>query len=120
MKKPICLILAALLTLPLYCACADDSENVSSEAGEASYESGVSEMSEAAEEKIVFTVGKASIEAMLTDSDKGNDGIFVFSESGRSASAPVGDSSFVDAVIADGAVCAAYPAGFAAIVPENG
>lgn len=120
MKKPICLILAALLTLPLYCACADDSENVSSEAGEASYESGVSEMSEAAEEKIVFTVGKASIEAMLTDSDKGNDGIFVFSESGRSVSAPVGDSSFVDAVIADGAICAAYPAGFAAIVPENG
>ena len=120
MKKPICLILAALLTLPLYCACADDSENGSSEAGEASYESGVSEMSEAAEEKIVFTVGKASIEAMLTDSDKGNDGIFVFSESGRSVSAPVGDSSFVDAVIADGAVCAAYPAGFAAIVPENG
>ena len=40
MKKPICLILAALLTLPLYCACADDSENGSSEAGEASYESG--------------------------------------------------------------------------------
>lgn len=120
MKKPICLILATLLTLPIYCACADGSENGSSESAAVSYESEASEMSETTEEKIIFTVGKVSFEAVLADSDNGIDELIVFSGSGRSVSAPDGDSSFVDAVIADGAVCAVYPAGFAAVVPENG
>ena len=120
MKKTVCMLLAALLMLPLYCACADGGGNGSSETDAISHESEDTGVSGNAEEKIGFRVGETAFEAVLTDSDNGDDGIFVFSGGGASVAAPEGRNEFTDAVIADGAVCAVYPAGFAAVVPENG
>lgn len=110
MKRFTAALLSLTLAVPLLFSCANESGNTSEE----------SEISEQTPMEIEITIDKNKYPALEMTADDGREGILVFRNDAGKTVTPSGSSSFFDAVVIDGAICAVYPKGYAAAMPESG
>ncbi len=115
MKRFTAALLSLTLTVPLLFSCADERENTNSENINSE-----AEVSEQTPMEIEITIEKEKYPALEMTADDGREGVLIFRNSPGKTVAPSGSGDFFDAVVIDGAICAVYKKGYAAVMTESG